>query len=512
MTEHTDIPNSPDTTPDSQSPVEDDPIAVRLAKLADLRSRSVQPYASGYTPSHRSSDLGTTYAELEAGAETDDVVSVAGRLVAKRDQGKMAFFVIRDAQGDLQLFVRSNVLSQEAFERALELDLGDWIWATGRVLRSRRGELSVEATEIVLLSKSLRPLPEKYHGLTDTDTRYRQRYVDLVANPEVRTTFETRFRIIAEIRRYMEAQGYLEVETPMLQPIPGGAVARPFVTHHNTLDMPFYLRIAPELYLKRLLVGGFEKVYELNRSFRNEGMSPRHNPEFTMMESYQAFGNMDLMMELTEGLITTITASVLGTYDVDYQGTAISLAPGWPRKKLAALVSEAVGRELDVHSSVEELRAEFTSRSMEFEKSWGSGKLLVELFEKLVEETLIQPVFVYEYPAEVSPLSRRNDLDPEVCDRFELFIGGREMANAFSELNDPIDQRERFEAQAAAKDAGDDEAMWIDEDYLRAQEYGMPPAGGLGIGVDRLVMLLTNSPSIRDVLLFPHMRPESKPE
>lgn len=491
---------------------EDDPIAVRHAKLNSLRERGIQPYASGYEPTHRAGDLAAHYADLEPGVETADVVAVAGRLVAKRDQGKMAFFVIRDSQGDLQLFVRSNVLDADEYEAALDVDLGDWIWATGRVLRSRRGELSVEPTEIVLLSKSLRPLPEKYHGLTDTDTRYRQRYVDLVANPEVRATFETRFRIIAEIRRYMDAQGYLEVETPMLQPIPGGAVARPFVTHHNTLDMPFYLRIAPELYLKRLLVGGFEKVYELNRSFRNEGMSPRHNPEFTMMESYQAFGNMDSMMELTEGLITTITESVLGTYEVEYQGTAISLAPGWPRQTLSSLVSEATGSELSVHSPVEDLRAEFSSRHMEFDKSWGPGKLLVELFEKLVEDTLIQPVFVYEYPAEVSPLSRRNDADPEVCDRFELFIGGREMANAFSELNDPIDQRERFEAQAAAKDAGDDEAMWIDEDYLRAQEYGMPPAGGLGIGVDRLVMLLTDSPSIRDVLLFPHMRPETKPE
>ena len=501
-----------DTAVPGSTPADDDPIAVRHAKLAELRSSGTEPFASGYVPSARSGELRVRYESLEPGTETDDVVEVAGRLVARRDQGKMAFLVLRDEDGDLQLFIRSNVLDEVAYEAALELDLGDWVWARGRVLRSRRGELSVEPSEVVLLTKSLRPLPEKYHGLTDTDTRYRQRYVDLIANPEVRETFKVRFRAIAAMRRYLEEQGYLEVETPMLQPIPGGAVARPFVTHHNTLDMPLYLRIAPELYLKRLLVGGFERVFEINRSFRNEGMSPRHNPEFTMMECYQAFGNMESMMALTEGIISTVAETVLGTTEIDYQGTPISLAQGWPRQTLSALVSEAVGREVNVHTPVAELRSIHAERGFEIQDTWGAGKLLVELFEKLVEETLVGPVFVYEYPAEVSPLSRRNDVDPLVVDRFELFIGGREMANAFSELNDPIDQRERFEAQAAAKDAGDDEAMWIDEDYLRAQEYGMPPAGGLGIGVDRLVMLLTDSPSIRDVLLFPHMRPESKPE
>lgn len=491
------------------TPLNDDPIAVRRAKLDELVAAGKQPYASGYMPDSRSKELIQRYESLEDGAETEDVVTVAGRLVAKRDQGKMAFFVIRDSEGDLQLFVRSNVLSEEAFESAKSLDVGDWIWVRGNVLRSRRGELSVQAQEIVLLSKSLLPLPEKYHGLTDTDTRYRQRYVDLIVNPESRATFKTRFEINSAIRRFMDGRGYLEVETPMLQPIPGGAAARPFVTHHNTLDMPLYLRIAPELYLKRLLVGGFEKVYEINRSFRNEGMSPRHNPEFTMIEAYQAFGNMETMMELVESLIVSVATQVLGTTEITYQGIEVSLAPAWRRAKLADLVSDKLGVTVSVHTAVEELRAHCNACGVPFEKSYGSGKLLVELFEKLVETTLMQPTFVFEYPAEVSPLSRRCEYDSEYTDRFELFITGREFANAFSELNDPIDQRARFEEQAAAKAAGDDEAMSVDEDYLRAQEYGMPPAGGMGIGVDRLVMLLTDAASIRDVLLFPHMRPET---
>lgn len=497
---------SPNPTPQDMI---DDPIEVRHSKLAALIEAGKQPYASGYMPDTRSGDLQTSYGELEDGAETEDMVTVAGRLIAKRNQGKMAFFVIRDDQGDLQLFVRKNVLGDDEFEQAKHLDIGDWIWVRGNVLRSRRGELSVQAHEVVLLAKSLLPLPEKYHGLTDTDTRYRQRYVDLIVNPESRATFRKRFEIIAAIRRFMDARGYLEVETPMLQPIPGGAAARPFVTHHNTLDMPLYLRIAPELYLKRLLVGGFEKVYEINRSFRNEGMSPRHNPEFTMIEAYQAYGNMETMMELVESLVVSVASEVLGASEVTYGEHEVSLASPWRREKLANLVSEKVGREVSVHTDIDELRALCEHHGVPFEKSFGPGKLLVELFEKLVETTLIQPTFVYEYPAEVSPLSRRNDDDPEYTDRFELFITGREFANAFSELNDPLDQRARFEEQATAKAAGDDEAMWVDEDYLRAQEYGMPPAGGMGIGVDRLVMLLTDAPSIRDVLLFPHMRPES---
>ncbi|MRS12911.1 MAG: lysine--tRNA ligase [Actinobacteria bacterium] len=487
----------------------DDAAGVRLTKVARLRSQGVEPYRDSFSRTCSISEVAAEHATLEAGVETDFTASVAGRVIAKRDQGKALFLVIRDGSGDLQLFCRPNVLGDEEFAFAADLDAGDWVGASGTVMRTRRGELSISPSELVLLSKSLRPLPEKYHGLADTETRYRQRYVDLIANPEVRAVFETRFKVMSAIRRFMEGRGFVEVETPMLQPIPGGAVARPFVTHHNALDIDLYLRIAPELYLKRLLVGGFERVYELNRSFRNEGMSPRHNPEFTMLEAYQAFGNMETMRELTESLITFVAEEVLGTLEVGYQGTAISLASPWRQASMAELVSDAAGRELSVHTPLADLRAECERHGVTTDASWGPGKLMNELFEKLVEHTLASPTFVMLYPAETSPLARRNDSDPELTDRFELIITGREFANAFSELIDPADQRARFEAQAMAKDAGDAEAMWVDEDYLRAQEYGMPPAGGLGIGIDRLVMLLTDSASIRDVLLFPHMRPEA---
>lgn len=487
----------------------EDAFAVRLAKVDALRRAGVQPYRDHFDRTATAGELAERYAGLEAGAETDDIVSVAGRVIAKRDQGKALFLVIRDPSGDLQLFCRHAVMGEDAFKAASELDLGDWVGAVGVVLRTRRGELSVVPTTIDLLSKSLRPLPEKFHGLTDTETRYRQRYVDLIVNPEVREVFRTRFRIVSAIRRFLEERGFVEVETPMLQPIPGGATARPFVTHHNALDMDLYLRIAPELYLKRLLVGGFERVYELNRSFRNEGMSPRHNPEFTMLEVYQAFGDMETMLEITESLITSVAEDACGTLEIEYQGTPVSLARPWRRASMAELVSAATGREVSVHTPRQELASLCAEYRVPIEDGWSPGKLVNELFEGLVEHTLIQPTFVTHYPAETSPLARRNDADPEVTDRFELVITGREFANAFSELTDPVDQRARFEAQAAAKDAGDDEAMWVDEDYLRAQEYGMPPAGGLGIGIDRLVMLLTDSASIRDVLLFPHMRPEA---
>ncbi len=487
----------------------DDPFAVRRAKLDALRSDGVPAYASGFAPTHRAADVVGGFDHLEPGGEADDAVSVAGRIVAKREQGKLAFLVLRDSSGDIQLFCRLDAMGEEPFAAVLALDLGDWVGAAGHPVRTRRGELSVSPSEVILLSKSLRPLPEKWHGLTDTETRYRQRYVDLIANPEVRGVFETRFRVISAIRRCMEAGGFLEVETPMLQPIPGGAAAKPFVTHHNALGMELYLRVAPELYLKRLLVGGFERVYELNRSFRNEGMSPRHNPEFTMLEAYQAFGDMESMIELTEGLLTEVTREVLGTLQIVYQGEPVSMAAPWRRATMAELVSAACGAEVSVRTPLEELRSVCADRGVPVEGQWGTGKLLNELFEKLVEHTLVQPTFVTHHPAETSPLARRNDQDPELTDRFELIITGREFANAFSELVDPVDQRGRFEAQAAAKSAGDDESMVVDEDYLRAQEYGMPPAGGLGIGIDRFVMLLTDSPSIRDVLLFPHMRPES---
>jgi lysyl-tRNA synthetase, class II len=487
----------------------EDAFSSRRGKLDQLRVAGHEPYLSRFDVTHRAAGLAESYGDLEPGAETGQVVSVAGRLIARREQGKVAFLVIRDSTGDLQLFCRVNVLGDDAFAAVTDLDVGDWVGATGEVLRTRRGELSVAPTEVTLLSKSLRPLPEKYHGLTDTETRYRQRYVDLIVNPEVREVFETRFRIMSAIRRFMEGRGFLEVETPMLHPIPGGATARPFVTHHNALDIDLYLRIAPELYLKRLLVGGFERVYEVNRSFRNEGMSPRHNPEFTMLEAYQAFTDLEGMMELTESLITTVAEEVLGTLTIEYQGTTVDLSSPWPRRTMIELTSEAAGEDVSFARSAEELRGLCATHDVPVDDSWGRGKLITELFEKLVEHNLTGPVFVTEYPLETSPLARKKPGEPELTERFEVIVNGREIANAFSELVDPVDQRERFDAQMRAKATGDDEAMGFDEDYLRAMEYGMPPAGGLGIGIDRLVMLLTDSASIRDVLLFPHMRPEA---
>ena len=487
----------------------DDPFAARRAKLEALHQAGVEPYRDHFDATHRASAIAEDFAALEPGAESGVEVSVAGRLVARRDQGKLAFLVIRDSTGDLQLFCRQNLLGEDAFDAVTSLDLGDWIGATGEVVRTRRGELSVSPTAIELLSKSLRPLPEKFHGLTDTETRYRQRYIDLIANPDVRDTFLARFKIISAIRRFMESRGFLEVETPMLHPIPGGAAAKPFVTHHNALDMELYLRIAPELYLKRLLVGGFERVFEINRSFRNEGISVKHNPEFTMLEVYQAFTNMAGMMELTQSLITTVAEEVLGTLRITYQGVDVDLTPPWRVATMIELTSEAAGEVVSFTRSIEELRALCERHEIPLEAGWGRGKLINELFEKLVEHDIVQPTFVTEYPLETSPLARKKPGEPELTERFELLVCGREIANAFSELIDPIDQRERFAAQSAAKAGGDEEAMGHDEDYLRAQEYGMPPAGGLGIGIDRLVMLLTDSASIRDVLLFPHMRAET---
>ena len=484
-------------------------LAARRAKLEALRSRGVPPYVDRFEPSHRASGLRETYAGLADGSDTQDEVTVAGRLMAVRDQGKMSFLVLRDSTDDIQLFCRVDVLGEDAFAELSELDLGDWVGAAGTVVRTRRGELSVAPTSVTLLSKSLRPLPEKFHGLTDTETRYRQRYVDLIVNPDVKRVFETRFKVIAAVRREMEERGFLEVETPMLHPIPGGANARPFTTHHNALGMDVYPRIAPELYLKRLLVGGFEKVYEVNRSFRNEGISVRHNPEFTMLEAYQAFTDLGGMMELCEGVIVAVTEQVLGTVALEYQGTAVRMASPWRRARMTDLVSEAVGEEVSFDRTRDELVALAERHGIEPEASWGEGRLINELFEKTVEPDLVQPTFVTHYPLETSPLARKNDDEPRLTDRFELIVTGREIANAFSELVDPVDQRERFEVQAAAKTGGDDEAMGFDEDYLRAMEHGMPPAGGIGIGIDRLVMLLTDSASIRDVLLFPHMRPEA---
>ena len=500
----------PEDTPtgNGRSESTDDPFAVRRAKLEQLRLSGTEPFQSRFDVTARAASLIEKHADLDPGNETEDEVSVAGRIVAKRDQGKILFLVLRDATAEIQLFCRVNIMGEEAFAALADMDIGDWLGAIGTVLRTRRGELSISPKKTVLLSKSLRPLPEKFHGLTDTETRYRQRYVDLIVNPGVRDVFVTRFKIISAIRRFMESRDFLEVETPMLHPIPGGATARPFATHHNALDMELYLRIAPELYLKRLLVGGFERVFEINRSFRNEGMSPRHNPEFTMLEAYQAYTDIEGMMELTESMISNAAQEVLGTLHIEYQGESIDMTPPWPRRTMIDLTSEAAGEDVSFGRESRDLGALCDKNEIPVEPEWGKGKLITELFEKLVEHDLTGPVFVTEYPAETSPLARRKSTEPDLTERFELIVTGREIANAFSELTDPVDQRERFEKQVQAKAAGDDEAMGFDEDYLRAMEYGMPPAGGLGVGIDRLVMLLTDSTSIRDVLLFPAMRPE----
>ena len=497
-----------DTTGNGQV-IEDDPIAVRRAKREALIAAGRDPYGHAFAYSHHLADLAAQYEGLEDGASTSDEVKVAGRIMAKRDQGKLAFLELRDSSGDMQLFCRINALGEDAFAELKDLDVGDWIGVEGTMMRTKRGQLSVSVDSFELLSKSLRPLPEKFHGLADKETRYRQRYVDLVMNPEVKNTFEKRFKIVAAIRRYMEDHGYYEVETPILHPILGGANARPFVTHHNALDKDFYLRIATELHLKRLIVGGFEKVFEIGRQFRNEGMDPYHNPEFTTMEFYQAFSDLEGMMELTQGVVQAAAMAACGTTQVEYQGQQVDLGGTWRRATMIELASEGAGEDVSFARTRDELVAILDRNGGRAEDAWGKGKLIAEIFEAVAEEKLIQPTFVTEHPLEVSPLAKKKAGEPELTERFELFICGHEYANAFGELNDPIDQAERFRKQVEAKDLGDDEAMGYDDDYVRALEYGMPPAGGCGIGIDRLAMLLTDAPSIRDVLLFPHMRDET---
>ena len=487
----------------------DDPVEVRRNKRATLIEAGENPYGHAFQASAKTAELEEKYAGLEDGAETEDVVTVAGRIVAFRGQGKVVFIVIRDMTGDLQLFCRINNFGDEAFAKVKELDVGDWVGATGKVMRTRRGQLSVAPTNIELLSKSLRPLPEKFHGLADKELRYRQRYVDLIVNPDVRATFEKRFKILRAIRDYMDNElGYYEVETPFLQGIMGGANAKPFVTHLNALDRDYYLRIATELPLKRLLVGGFERVYEMGRIFRNEGMDQTHNPEFTTLEAYCAYSDLEGMMELAEGVFRAAALAACGTLQVTYQGHEVNLEGPWPRKTMMELATQGAGEEISFERSLEDLRAIAERYGIEVQEQWGKGKLISEIFEETCEADLIQPIFVTDHPLEISPLAKKKPEDPNVTDRFELYVCGHEYANAFNELNDPVDQAERFHAQVAAKDY-DDEAMGYDADYIRALEYGMPPAGGIGIGIDRLVMLLTDSESIRDVLLFPHMRPES---
>ncbi len=475
---------------------------VRREKLAGLREKGIDPFGGKYGRTGLAMEITGEYDSYE-GRE----VSVAGRVMAKRVMGKASFAHIQDVSGQIQIYVRLNDVGREEYDFFLRLDIGDIIGVRGKVFKTRMGEITVSAGEVTLLSKSLRPLPEKWHGLKDVDLRYRQRYLDLIVNPGVRNTFVLRSRIIHSIRKHLDQKGFLEVETPMMQPIAGGAAARPFVTHHNALDMKLYLRIAPELYLKRLLVGGFEKVYEINRSFRNEGISTKHNPEFTMLELYQAYADYRDMLELTEDLISSVAAGVLGTTSVVYEGTEIDLAPPWKRMTMVEAVKEFAG--LDFGALRGEGEAYRAAKKLGVDvQPWNSwGAILHAVFEEKVEPRLVQPTFVLDFPIEISPLAKQKKDDPGLTYRFELFICGREMANAFSELNDPLDQKARFIKQMEKRKSGDDEAHMMDEDYIAALEYGMPPAGGLGIGIDRLVMLAAGLPSIRDVILFPLMKP-----
>jgi lysyl-tRNA synthetase, class II len=484
-------------------------VAGRRAKVADLRAAGIEPYPVRFRPTHTVAEVRREHPELEPGEETGATVTVAGRLVAKREMGKLRFLVLREDGAELQLFCPIKALDEPSRALIDVLDVGDWIGATGEVLATKTGELSVKPVTLTLLGKGLRPLPDKWHGLSDTEQRFRQREIDLAVNAEARRAFDVRSRVLQSLRAEMHERGFVEVETPMLHPIPGGAAAKPFVTHHNALATDLYLRIAPELYLKRLIAGGMRRVFEINRSFRNEGMSPRHNPEFTMLESYAAYDDYNDVMELTEALMQRAAQDALGTLELTYQDRAVSLVGPFRRVPLLELVREATGEsDLSYDDTPEQLRSLCDRHGVTHDDSWGVGKLVLELYEALVEHTLWDPTFVIDYPVEVSPLARRHRSEPHVTERFEVIVTGREFGNAFSELTDPDDQRRRFEAQARAKAAGDEEAMPVDESYLRAMELGMPPTGGLGIGVDRLVMLLADVANIRDVILFPTLRPE----
>jgi lysyl-tRNA synthetase class 2 len=461
----------------------------------------VIPYR--FDPTATAADLHAKYGDLEPGTETGERVTVAGRLMLRRVQGKLAFGTLQDGTGRVQLF--APAASTPDFDAFTSLSLGDWLGVTGEVMTTRRGELSVRVDEWTLLAEAKRNFPDKWHGITDTDTRYRQRYVDLWVSDEAREALKARSRVLSLTRRFLEDRGFVEVETPVFHPIPGGATARPFVTHHNALDMDLYLRIAPELYLKRLVVGGFEKVFEIARVFRNEGLSPRHNPEFTMLELYQAYADYGDMMRITEELVAHLASELHGTTELTYDGRPLDLTPPWRRASMTELIEEQIGVRVDVRTPLDDLRRIAEEHGVEPQPEWGPGKLVLELYEKTTESNLWGPVFVTDYPKEVSPLARDHRELPDMVERFEPIIAGRELGNAFSELTDPADQRERFEAQA-----GEDEAMGVDDDYVRALEYGLPPTGGLGIGMDRLVMLLTGVTTIRDVILFPTLRPEQQ--
>lgn len=486
-----------------------DQLVVRRQKMQEFRERGMDPFGKRFERSHSTAQIKKQFEQFtkEELAEMPQEVVIAGRLMTKRGKGKAGFAHLQDLAGQIQIYVRQDTVGEETYELFNTADLGDIVGIKGTVFRTKVGELSVKASEIKFLSKALRPLPDKFHGLKDVEQRYRQRYLDLIVSEESKETFILRSRIIQSMRRYLDDAGFLEVETPMLHSIAGGAAARPFTTHHNALDMALYVRIAIELHLKRLIVGGLEKVYEIGRVFRNEGISTRHNPEFTMLELYEAYADFEDIMNLTENLVSHVAQEVLGTTTVRYGDDEINLAPGWERLHMADAVKKYTGVDFWQQFSIEEARGLAKEHNVEIKENMEVGHILNEFFEQKVEEELVQPTFVYGHPVEISPLAKKNPEDERFTDRFELFIVRREHANAFTELNDPIDQRERFEAQLIEKAAGNDEAHEMDEDFIEALEYGMPPTGGLGIGIDRLIMLLTNSPSIRDVLLFPQMRP-----
>ncbi|HVM32447.1 MAG TPA: lysine--tRNA ligase [bacterium] len=483
-------------------------IQVRLDKLKALREKGINPYPTRFDPTHHSNEILDKYKDLQPSEHREaDKVSIAGRLVTIRGMGKSSFAHLLDAKGKIQIYVKLDAVGPEAYDVFKMLDLGDIIGVKGFPFKTKTGEVSVHAESFTLLSKSLHPLPEKWHGLTDVEARYRHRYVDLIVNEDVRKTFETRSKVVAAIRRYMDGQKFLEVETPMMHPIPGGAAARPFVTHHNTLDMDLYMRVAPELYLKRLLVGGLERVYEINRNFRNEGISIKHNPEFTMLEAYQAYGDHETVMTLTENLLAEAAQAAGQSVKIKVGDQELDFTPPFKRLPLLQALKEIGGVDYD-KTDIEELkkRVRGTSASVKHIDSLSKAELAYLLFGELVEGKLLQPTFITEFPVEVSPLAKAKFDNPALTERFELFVLGREIANGFSELNDPVDQRRRFEKQVALRKAGDEEGMYLDEDYILALSYGMPPAGGVGIGIDRLLMLLTDSPSIRDVILFPLLR------
>lgn len=483
----------------------------RRIKANELSELGMSLYANDFTPTHRVTDVLDLEKSVDAkSSEADGILSVAGRIISLRRFGKAAFLHIQDESGRIQVYIKNDTVGPEQFTIFKKLDIGDIAGFSGTLFKTNTGELSILANTIKPITKSLRPLPEKFHGLTDVETRYRQRYVDLIVNPEVRETFRKRVEIVRLIREFLVNRGFMEVETPMMHAIAGGATAKPFQTHHNALDLDLYLRIAPELYLKRLLVGGFEKVFEINRNFRNEGLSTRHNPEFTMLEFYQAYSTYHELMDLTEEMVSWIASEIHESMMITYQGQEVDLSPPWKRLTMDEALTEIAGINPGILADSEKIIGLAKKKGIELDAHAGPGKAKTELFELLVEEKLVNPTFITAFPTEVSPLARRNEKNPEITDRFELYITGREIANAFSELNDPVDQRQRLEKQIAER--GDDDEIFpeLDEDFLRALEYGMPPAAGEGIGIDRLVMLLTDSPSIRDVILFPHLRPETK--